>query len=167
MTLTSRGRRSPNRTSLDPFPPVQHLLSVTVAREIALIHGITAGSRCNVAHLRSCMENHECKKCLPYITVFAVKKSTAKKNVDRATKSKAKAAELRKEKEITFAAMDGDTVFPPEPASVQLEHDIIRDACRCMDPSNVEEIWCAVRGELKLRKNTSCLKSVKRILKSP
>ena len=55
-------------------------------------------------------------------------------------------------------------MFPPEPASMQLEHDIIRDACKRMDPSNIEEIGCAVCGELKPRKDTSCLNSVKRIL---
>jgi hypothetical protein len=48
---------------------------------------------------------------------------------------------------------------------MQLEHDIIRDVCRHMDPSDIEEIGCAVCSELKLRKDTSCLKSVKRILK--
>ena len=120
-----------------PLPIVSHLLSITVAREIASIHGVTAGSRCTAAQLRSCVENHECKKCLSYITVFAVEKSVAKQNVDRVTKWKEKAVELRKEKKI---AMDRDTVFPPEPASMQLQHDIIRDACRRMDQSNIEEL---------------------------
>ena len=139
-----------------PLPIISQLLSITIAREIALIHGVSAGSRCTVAQLQSCMENHECKKCLTYITIFAVEKSAEKKNVDRATKSKAKAIELRKEKVI---------VFPPEPAGMQLEHDIIRDVCKCMHPLSIEEIGCAVCGELKLRKNTSRLKSVKKLLK--
>ena len=158
-----------------PLPILSHLLSITIVKEIALIHGVKAGSRCTIAHLRSCMENHECKKCSRYVTVFAVEKSAAKKNVDRTTKWKAKANELRKEKkaeslanelrkENELESLDG-AVFPPEPASVQLEHDIIRDACRRMDPSNIEEVGCAVCGELKLRKDTSRLKSVKNILK--
>ena len=110
------------------------------------------------------MENHECKKCSTYITVFAIEKSAAKKNIDCATKSKAKGTDLRKEKKI---AMDGDTdtMFPPELASMQLEHDIIRDTCRHMHPSNIEEIGCAVCGELKFMKDTSCLKSMKIFLK--
>ena len=108
------------------------------------------------------MENHECRKCSP-ITVFAVEKSAAKKNIDCATKLKVKATELKKDNKIT---VDSNTVLPPpEPASMQLEHDIIRDACRHMDPSNLEEIGCAVCGELKLRKDTSCLKSMKIFLK--
>jgi hypothetical protein len=145
-----------------PLSILSHMLSITVAKKIALIHGVAAGSRCTVAQLRSCMQNHECKKCSTHITVFAVEKSAAKQNIDRVTKSKAKATELRKGNKN---AMDGDTVFPTEPASTQLEHDIIRDACRRMEPSNLEEIGCAVCGELKPRKDASRLKSVKKILK--
>ena len=48
---------------------------------------------------------------------------------------------------------------------MQLEHDIIRDACKRMHPLSIEEIGCAVCGELKLRKHTSHLKSMKKILK--
>jgi hypothetical protein len=55
--------------------------------------------------------------------------------------------------------------FPPEPASKDLEHAIIRDACTRMHPENFEEVGCAVCGELKLRKDTGRLKSVKNILK--
>ena len=147
-----------------PLPIVSHLLSITIAREIALIHGVTAGSRCTVAQLQSCTKNHECKTCSTHITVFAVEKSAARQNVERVTKSKAKATSTALEKEKKYAK-DGDTVFPPELSSMQLEHDIIRDACKRMDPSNIEEIGCAVCGELKLRSDTSRLKSVKTILK--
>jgi hypothetical protein len=55
--------------------------------------------------------------------------------------------------------------FPPEPASKGFEHAIIRDACKHMHPENFEEVGCAVCGELKLRKDTGRLKSVKNILK--
>lgn len=34
-----------------PLPIVSHLHSITIAREVALIHGIIAGSRCTVAQL--------------------------------------------------------------------------------------------------------------------
>ena len=148
-----------------PLPIISDLLSITIAREIALIHGIKAGSRCTVAQLRSAVEDHECNnlKCSSYITIFSVEKSATKKNVDRSTKSRAKATTAsRNEKEIETV---GVPVFPPEPASKQLEHDIIRGACRRMNPSNIEEIGCAVCGELKPRKDTSRLKSVKKILK--
>ena len=73
-----------------PLPILSHLLSITVVRKIALIHGVTAGSHCTTAHLQTCLENHECQKCSSYVTIFAVEKSAAKKNVDCATKSKAK-----------------------------------------------------------------------------
>ena len=51
--------------------------------------------------------------------------------------------------------------FPPSPCSINLEHSIIKDACRQMDPVNFEEVGCAVCGELRRRDKTSCLKSIK------
>ena len=54
--------------------------------------------------------------------------------------------------------------FPPLPSSIELEHTIIKDVCKRMDPVNFEEVGCAVCGELHHRAKTSCLKGVKKIL---
>ena len=93
------------------------------------------------------------------LSLFSVEKSAAMKHVDRSVRSLIAAKNLTpREKKTTVS-------FPPEPASKDLEHAIVRDACKCMDPQNFEEVGCAVCGELKPRKNTSRLKSVKNLLK--
>jgi hypothetical protein len=45
--------------------------------------------------------------------------------------------------------------FPLNPATNEFEFDIIRKACRRMDPSNFEEVGCAMCGELKPGKDSS------------
>jgi hypothetical protein len=54
---------------IPPFE-VSQLLSLTVARSIAASHGIATGSRCNVAHLRSLVERHECVSCPSYLVMI-------------------------------------------------------------------------------------------------
>ena len=45
-------------------------LLLSHARQIATIHGISAGSRCTTVQLRMLVENHSCTKCHTLITVF-------------------------------------------------------------------------------------------------
>ena len=138
------------------------ILTLANVRAIAVLHGIDVSSRCNATLLRSYIDEHscsDCSKCMGHITVFSIEKSAAAKQVDRSAKSTMKAnASALKASAIPIS-------FPPVPASKDLEHVIIRDACKCMDPENFEEVGSAVCSELKLRKNTSHLKSVKNILK--
>ena len=156
-----------------PLVSMVDVLSLANMRAIATLHGIAAGSRCNAITLKSYIGKHSCSKCTGHITVFSIEKNSAKKQVDRTVKSimKKKALDVsvknstpsKKEKPATDNIIS--ISFPPEPASRDLEHAIIRDACKRMDPENFEEVGCAVCGELKLRKNTSRLKSVKNLLK--
>ena len=148
------------------------VLPLVNVRAIATLHGAAVGSRCNAVSLKSYIGEHSCLKCTEYITVFSVEKNPAKKKADRTVKSimkvnalKASAKNTNHGKKEVPATDDVSISFPPEPASKQLEHGIIRDACKRMDPENFEEVGCAVCGELKLRKDTGRLKSVKNILK--
>ena len=155
-----------------PLISIVDVLSLANVRAIATLHGIAVGSRCNAASLKSYVAKHSCSKCTGHVTVFSFEKNAAEKQVDRTVKSVAKANALKAsdkkptttKKEIP-ATNEINISFPPEPASKDLEHAIIRDACKRMDPENFEEVGCAVCGELKLRKNTSRLKSVKNLLK--
>ena len=172
---------------LKKYPPVKYvyaavplismvdLLTLPDVRAIARIHGIAVGSRCTTALLKSYVGGHSCPKCTDHITVLSIEKSAAGKKYDRKVRSSVKkksALELSakkstpEKKRMPASETDNVTVsFPPEPASKELEHAIIRDACKRMDPENFEEVGCAVCGELELRKNTSRLKSVKILLK--
>ena len=142
-----------------PLVSMVDVLTLANVRAIAKLHGIAVGSRCNGALLKSYIGNHSCSKCTEFVTVFSVEKSAAMKHVDRSVRSLIAAKNLTpREKKTTVS-------FPPEPASKDLEHAIVRDACKRMDPQNFEEVGCAVCGELKPRKNTSRLKSVKNLLK--
>jgi len=53
-------------TGLLEFLPLMH------CRKIASIHGISAGSCCNLTQLASYVENHSCSKCSSYFTVFSI-----------------------------------------------------------------------------------------------
>lgn len=105
--------------------------------------------------------------------MFSIERNSAKKHdcsVRYIVKAKAQALKASesatpRKKEMPATNNVSTISFPPEPASKDLEHAIIRDACTHMNPENFEEVGCAVCGELKLRKNTSCLKSMKILLK--
>ena len=127
-----------------PLATLVNLVSLTDARSIAALHGVNPGSRCNTAMLRSCVAEHSCSECPQYVTVFSM---VLEKDV--ATKR--------------YGAMP-EPQFPPDPASRDFELDIIRNACKRMDPNNFEEIGCAVCGELKPRSDSSRLKGVKNLL---
>ena len=124
--------------------------------------------------LKSYIGKHSCPKCTEYTTVFSIVKNTSVKHVDHLVRSSVKASALKsstkkqtpRKKEMPAPEIDNFSIsFPPEPASKSLEHAIIRDACKHMNPESFEEVGCAICGELKLRKDTSHLKSVKNLLK--
>ena len=169
-------------TGLKKYPPDKYvyaaiplismvdMLSLVNVRAIAKLHGIAVGSRCNATSLKSYIGEHSCLSCTGHITVFSVEKNAAEKQVDRTVKSfkgnalKASDKNMTCKKKVMPANDNIGISFPPKPASKDLEHAIIRDACRRMDPENFEEVGCAVCGELELRKNTSRLKGVKNLL---
>ena len=133
-----------------PLPVVSQLLSITAARNIAMTHGIVAGLCCTVTQLRSCVEQHKCLRCLPYTTIFSVEDDLVKKNAMRIRKHREKITQL------TSATLKGSPAekttslqaeFPPPPCSFDLEHTIIKNAYKRMDPVNFE-VGCAVCGEL-------------------
>ena len=141
-----------------PLKLATQFLSITIARRIASFHGISAGSRCSVAQLSLFVEQHECTNCLSYLTIFSVESDSRKKNVIRTTTHRERKAQSG------LNNVSKSIEFPPSPCSVQLEHAIIKDACKRMDPVNFEEVGCAVCGELRQRAKTSRLKSVKNFL---
>jgi len=154
-----------------PLISMVDMLSLVNVRAIAKLHGIAVGSRCNATSLKSYIGEHSCFSCTGHITVFSVEKSAAEKQIDCTVKSVEKGSALKaSDKNMTHRKKEmpaNDNIcisFPPKPASKDLEHAIIRDACRRMDPENFEEVGCAVCGELELRKNTSRLKGVKFLL---
>jgi len=162
--------------SLQPFPPEKFIhtrmplstlidvLPLADVRSIVSQHGVAAGSRGSAALLKAYVTDHSCSKCTEYVTVFSVEKVVTQ----RKKKIKESVSQISKDfcsqEHISETTPDTMLPFPPNPATNEFEFDIIRKACRCMDPSNFEEVGCAVCGELKPRKDSSRLKSVKNIL---
>ena len=146
-----------------PLKLATQVLSITIARHIASSHGISAGSRCSVAQLSLLVEQHEtheCTNCLSYLTVFSVERDSKKKGVIRTTTYR----ERKARSDLTACDDSKSTEFPPSPFSIKLEHAIIKDACKRMDPVNFEEVGCAVCGELRQQAKKSHLKSVKNFI---
>ena len=156
------------------IPPlvVSQLLKLSVARSIAASHGIAAGSRCSVEQLKLLLEHHECISCPSYLTIFSVVSDPATKRASRNKKYYTKILKPASAGTISEQLFDPihsefpatHLQFPPAPCSIELEHTIIRDACKRMDPQNFEEVGCAVCGELCHRAKTSRLKAVKNLL---
>ena len=111
------------------------LLSITVSRYIATMHSIAIGSRCTVAQLKTNVDDHDCHNCPSYFTVFSVEHDTTKKSTvrSRKTREKNKAAQSTIT-DIKNSEHPQSVEFPPTPCSIDLEHTIIKDACRRMDP---------------------------------
>ena len=149
------------------------LLPISKARKVASIHGVSAGSRCTVAHLLASTENHSCLACSKYSSVFVADKNSAQLGVDRVLKSRKIHTSKRKSKRFTDQSASSDfrtktknttdlaAEFPPTVANNDLYHTIALNACKKMDKSNIEEAGCAVCGELR---NLSRVKNIKNML---
>lgn len=150
-----------------PLPIVLQLLSITVSRYIATMHSIAVGLRCTVAQPKTNVDQHDCRSCHSYITVFSVEHDTTNKSTacSRKHREKKKAqSPITDLKDSGKSEHPGSVEFPPSPCSIDFEHTIIKDACRRMDPVNFEEVGCAVCGKLRRRDKASRLKSVKNFL---
>ena len=147
-----------------PLKLATQLLSITIARRIASSHGISAGSRCSIAQLSLFVEQHECTNCPSYLVIFSVESDLKKKGVIRTTTYRERKTQSGLTACDDSKSTESSVQFPPSPCSLQLEHAIIKDACKRMDPMNFEEVGCAVCSELRQRAKTSRLKSVKRFL---
>ena len=155
-----------------PLFALFELLPVSKARKVALIHGISIGSRCSQAQLLDSTVNHSCLACMAHSSIFIPDKNSAQLLVDRVVKSrknpdlktksrknpglKKKSKNLNSQKKLVHD-------FPPD-VSDDHYHTIISNACKKMNKDNIEEAGCAVCGELKPLKNLSRIKNIKNML---
>ena len=150
-----------------PLNLLCEILPATKARKIAVIHGISAGSRCTPSQLVASVVNHSCHSlaCSNYSTIFEPAKNEAQLAVDRVTKSrKNQVADIKLDKnEGCTQNQMINTVFPPH-IPEDLVHTIASSACKKMDKANIEEAGCAVCGELKQLKQLSHVKNIKNML---
>ena len=152
-----------------PLPVVSQLLSITVSRYIAMMHGIAVGSHCTVSQLKINVDEHDCLSCASYFTIFVehepVKNNTVSTARVRKHRKKQKAQCPKTASKDSGRSKHPQSIeFPPSPCSIDFEHTIIKDSCRRMDPVNFEEVGCAVCGELRRQDKASRLKSVKNFL---
>jgi uncharacterized Fe-S cluster protein YjdI len=152
------------------------LIPISKARKIATLHGISAGSRCTIAHLLASTENHSCLVCSKYSSIFVANKNSTQLGSDCVTKSRENHTSKKKSKSYsnysgsshskvkTRNISDHLNQFPPTIADNDLCHTIALNACKKMNKSNIEEAGCAVCGELTPVRNLSRLKNIKKIL---
>ena len=103
-----------------PLPTVSQLLSITFGRYAAMTHGIPVGSRCTLAQLKSCVEQHQCLSCPTYTTIFSVDKDFVKNSTACTGKFKKRNAVTKCE----GLAEPSQIVFPLSLCSVESEHTI-------------------------------------------
>lgn len=144
-----------------PLSSLFKLVTLSNARKIAAVHGISAGSRCTVAQLLLSVEHHSCLKCSSYISVFSSDLNVDQLSAKRSKKYREKYQACHNP--ITQATSQSPH-FPPEPASDNLEHLILTNACKQMQADNFMEAGCAVCGELKPINAMSRLRSMKNYL---
>ena len=159
-----------------PYPHYVHVdiplvelfksITLTNARKIASTHGIAAGSRCTMVELLSCMEGHSCRKCTTLFTVFSVEMSDKQLVNTRVTGYREKKKNTTAlAAELCSSSPSNGPDFPPGPASPELTHTILTNACKKMFPGNLEEDGCAICGELKPVRGMSSRKAMKNYLK--
>ena len=151
------------------------LLPTSKACKIALVHGVSAGSRCKPAQLLASTVNHSCLACSKYSTIFVSDKNKAQLSFDHVNKSRKNQSVNEKSNTQTgnYKNIEGNKLnlvtpeFPPNISDRNdLSHTIISisSACRKMNKSNIEEAGCSVCGELKSSKSLSHVKNIKNML---
>ena len=155
-----------------PLSILFKLITSSDARKVAADHGISVRARCNAAELHSLVVNHSCLKCSSQFSVFSSKPNEKQLGAERAKKYRGK-SQANPTVPVIFpqanpasscGSHSSQPEFPPDPASDSLEHLILTNACKKMQPDSFTEAGCAVCGELKLTRNMSRLKSMKNYL---
>ena len=106
------------------------------------------------------VENHSCSRCSSHLTVFSVETPVSKKKKPEPSVKKPKPTSINRDENTVPEISE----FPPDPADTDLTRAILSKACKKILPNAIEEVGCAVCGELKPLQKTSRLKSVKNFL---
>ena len=174
--------KMPNYISLSI--PLIHLVDIlpvlAIVRDIATMHGISAGSRASYKLLATVMASHDCSLCSSYKSVFLIENQTydigSKRRAQVKIRSsnfrskillepsralsireanRLRAMKSRKKKDLqcngAVVAPHLEEMFPPAPLTAELAHAIITKACDKMSNPQVEETGCAICGQLTLR----------------
>ena len=166
------------------LPPsiIVEYMPVSTGRWMAAAHGYQIGSRTTLSTLKTLFEHHKCVSCETYITVLAIKPSLKehrrekRKNLAMTNEEKEKYIEqnhVRKSRlkqrakqvknDETFI-YDLPAVFPPEPISKELSHQVITEACKKLAADSFEEAGCGICGQLVLISCLSKISAVKNYL---
>ena len=132
-----------------PLSSLIKLIILSDARKIAAVHGMSVGSRCTVAQLILLVKNHSCLKCSSYISVFKF----SELNVNQLSAKRSKKYRGKKSQSChnpVSTSQSASPQFPPNPASDNLEHLILTNACKKMQPEHFTKAGCAVCSELKV-----------------
>jgi hypothetical protein len=133
-----------------PLNTLCEILPTSKARKIALVHGVSAGSRCTPAQLLASTVNHSCLACTRYLTIFVPDKNKAQLVFDHVIKTRKNQSANGKSNNQTGKLKDIklNPVTPEFPPNIldrnDLSYTIISSACSKMDKSNIEEAGCSV-----------------------
>jgi hypothetical protein len=159
-----------------PLEVLTQLVPIGTARNIACLHGISAGSRATVTELQQHFKQHKCGQCAGLITVLSIEieQQTEKQPVVRLITNLNIEQQSGKEpvvaNHIKLDTKKDKNPFPPEPMTSGKVQKIIQSACTSMQATCIEESGCAVCGQLTLSTNLSRLSAMKNhlhVLASP
>ncbi|KAJ7923949.1 hypothetical protein B0H13DRAFT_1602131 [Mycena leptocephala] len=147
-------------------------LTQSVLNKLTEIHHINHRNRASTRELKDLVANHGCKDCSEVIFIFDLEpgKHEQRKSTERLRKAASKlrkrteklgedkssfnsSAALREQRKNIRARNlrkrenkpEQSNAFPPKPAPQALQHKIM---CEDVRPDKVEELGCAVCGEL-------------------
>lgn len=147
-----------------PLSSLFKLITLSNARKIAAVHGIYTSSHCTIAQLLMLTEHHSCTKCSSHISVFSSVLNMNQLSAKRSKKYRDKLQAGHTQAGSLITTINQSPQFPPAPASDNLEHLILTNACKKMLPDYFMEVGCAVCGELKPIRTMNRLKSMKNYL---
>ena len=142
------------------------IVQLTECHKIANEHGILEHPRTTIASMRKLFSEHECDKCLTYITVFeAVPANKERKRIQR-KKAKDLKTSAEKDRSFKLPIFDEDlaSIFPPAPLNKTLSHKVITAACKKFEPKLFGEAGCAVCGQLVPQSSLTKLSAMKNYL---
>lgn len=141
-----------------PLDVLINRLNAKDLKNVGIEHHVSLWTRkyISLTEIQKQIREHNCNDsgCISYYSVFELKKSKPKTNASRI-------ATLR-ETDSNYKVRDQERCrglnFPPTPPSKKLITQIIQDFCAQCDADTIEEVGCAVCGQLKKRKKIEDLK---------
>lgn len=134
-------------------------LNVMQISEVARLHGMSLNRHIHIDTQRQALANHTCDNCKTTTTLFRCSRqgaSTAQRTsqVQARDVNRSRPKRCDEQMQIDF---NESPEFPPNPLTWDQQSAIIDRFCHVFDTESVEEVGCAVCGQLTLLADTVAL----------